>query len=352
VCHDHYFDTREQGTAVLTPPGIAVSPRPVSEANAVCEMPVVHRPLARDHAVRSQAALAPVSRSTPWGVDSEVAPLREVLLCGPDHWAFVEAANAVAKAAAAEGRVFDREVAKRQHRALVSIFEREGVNVGWLPLLPSQAAQVYARDSSFMTPWGVVVSLMQADCRRGEYAAVISYCQQHNIPIWKMVTDGSLEGGDVHVAKPGKILIGYSQCRTTKAGAQQVLNWFSEKNWAGKLIYIDPHFLHLDLLFCMVDFNTAIICTDVMPPSKVDEIVNFLEIDNIIRSTYSEAMKLLGNVLTLGNRKVIIHQDLANANLVSQLKVFGFTALEVDLSSFIFDGGGPHCLSMPYRRDM
>ena len=81
------------------------------------------------------------------------------------------------------------------------------------------------------------------------------------------------------------------------------------------------------------------------------EIVNFLEIKNVVGASNKQAMKLLCNVLALGDRKVIIQKDSDNASLVKQLKDYGFAAIEVDLSSFTLDGGGPHCLAMSYRRD-
>jgi N-dimethylarginine dimethylaminohydrolase len=92
-------------------------------------------------------------------------------------------------------------------------------------------------------------------------------------------------------------------------------------------------------------------CTDGFSREQFDEIVNFLEIKNVVRANYKQAMKLLCNVLALGNRKVIMHQDGENADLVRQLGKYGYEALEVDLSSFTSDGGGPHCLAMSYRRD-
>ena len=160
-----------------------------------------------------------------------------------------------------------------------------------------------------------------------------------------------MEGGDVHVAKPGKLLIGHSGVRTTLNGAMQVLSWFEEKGWQGKLIHIEPDFLHLDLLFCMADVDTAIICTEVFSSEKVKEIAEFLEIKNLVQASKMQAMKLLCNVLALGDRKVIIQKDADNASLLEQLKDYGFAAIEVDLSSFTLDGGGPHCLTMSYRRD-
>ena len=303
------------------------------------------------NALRDATADPAVIKPVDWGIDSEVGRLREIILCAPDHWGIDKNANAVVKAAVARGVEFDVETAKQQHRNLVSALEREGIAVRWLPQLKSQISQTYTRDSSFMTPWGIVVCRMQAECRRGEYAAVIDFCRQHNVPIWKTVTEGTVEGGDVHVAKPGKLLIGYSEVRTTRNGAMQVLDWFAEKGWAGKLVPINPDFLHLDLLFCMVDSDTAIMCTDGFSREQFDEIVNFLEIKNVVRANCKQAMKLLCNVLALGNRKVIMHQDDDNGDLVRQLEKYGYETLKVDLSSFTSDGGGPHCLAMSYRRD-
>ncbi len=303
------------------------------------------------NALRNSTANSPVIKPVDWGINSEVGRLREIILCAPDHWGIDKNANAVVKAAVARGVEFDVETAKQQHRNFVSALEREGVVVRWLPQLKSQISQTYTRNSSFMTPWGIVVCRMQAECRQDEYAAVIEFCRQHNVPIWKTVTEGTVEGGDVHVAKPGKLLIGYSEVRTTRNGAMQVLDWFAEKGWAGKLVPINPDFLHLDLLFCMVDSDTAIMCTDGFSREQFDEIVNFLEIKNVVRANCKQAMKLLCNVLALGNRKVIMHQDDDNADLVRQLEKYGYETLKVDLSSFTSDGGGPHCLAMSYRRD-
>jgi arginine deiminase len=288
-----------------------------------------------------------------WGADSETAPLREVLLCAPDHFVWTPEGNTVSKEVAADrAKAFDLGRAKREHADLAAALTCEGVAIRRLTPIKSQASQTFTRDSSFMTPWGAVICQMKADFRRGEYAAVIDCFQAHGVPIWKMVTDGSLEGGDVHVAKPGQLLVGFSGTRTTEAGALQVKEWFGTKGWSTRLIYFDPHFLHLDLLFCMVSDDTAILCTDVLAPEKVDEIVNFLAIKNVVRSTYRQAINLVGNVLSLGNRKVIIHKHGENAGIVKQLAALGFAAIEVDLTMFVLDGGGPHCLTMGLRRDM
>ena len=298
----------------------------------------------------SPEAEPPLDKPVQWGVQLRGRAATRSPLCKPDYWAIDSNANAVTQPPSTPASTLTW---KPQSASIANLqaLEREGVIIRWLPELPSQISQTYTRDLSFMTPWGVVVTQMQAEVRRGEYLAIVDYCQRRNIPIWNKVTAGTLEGGDVHVAKPGKLLIGYSQGRTTKDGAMQVLNWFAEKGWDGRLIQIDPHFLHLDLLFCMVDADTAILCRDGLSNSQIDEIVHFLELKHVIYATYKQAMRLLCNVLALGNRKVIMHQDADNVDLVRQLKEFRYEALEVDLSSFTSDGGGPHCLAMSYRRD-
>ena len=200
-------------------------------------MPSSGRPWTFSTALRSRIADMPVLKPVPWGTDFEVGQLRDVILCAPDHWGIDKNANAVVKAAVAKGVKFDLETAKRQHRNFVSALEREGIAIRWLPQLKCQISQTYTGEIlSLTTPWGVVVCRMQAECRQDEYAAVIEFCRQHNVPIWKTVTEGTVEGGDVHVAKPRKLLIGHSGVRTTLNGAMQVLSWFEEKGWQGKLI--------------------------------------------------------------------------------------------------------------------
>jgi arginine deiminase len=288
-----------------------------------------------------------------WGVDSEFAPLREVAVCAPEHLSSSAEPHAGAKTIFADKQKrFDPARAKRQHRVLTATLAGEGATLRWLPLIKSQAAQTYTRDPFFMTPWGAVINLMHGENRRAEYVAAIEFCREQKIPIWRMVTDGTVEGGDVHLAKPGKILIGHSGYWTTEKGALQVAHWFLEKKWKAKIVYLDPHFLHLDLLFSMVREDAAIICTEVLSPSVVEQIVKFLGIKHVVRASYRQATKLLCNVVTLGNGRLIMHKDPDNSDLIRQLRGIGINTIELDLSMFVLHGGGPHCLTMPLRREM
>ncbi len=79
---------------------------------------------------------------------------------------------------------------------------------------PNLPYQVYARDSSFMTPYGAVITNMANWWRRGENFAAIRTYQSMGIPIYDMITAGHFEGGDFNVIEPGCVLIGCGGERT------------------------------------------------------------------------------------------------------------------------------------------
>ena len=81
-----------------------------------------------------------------------------------------------------------------------------------------------------------------------------------------------LEGGDVHLIKPGVAAISVSGNRTSLAGAEQAKTWFEAKGWECRLIPIAEHFLHLDLLMSMVNDRLALVCTDVLEDDVIDQL--------------------------------------------------------------------------------
>ena len=68
---------------------------------------------------------------------------------------------------------------------------------------PHLPYQVFARDSSVMTPSGAIVTQPAQRWRRGEYAPVIRFYQDSGIPIAHMITAGSLGGRRRHDRRAG-----------------------------------------------------------------------------------------------------------------------------------------------------
>jgi N-dimethylarginine dimethylaminohydrolase len=280
-----------------------------------------------------------------WGCDSDTGVLRDVALRSPEHFRWF-GANAVAKETLRKGIAFDRDVAIEQHRGFVRAFEDAGVTVHLTEADPALQYSVYTRDPAIVTPWGVLIGQMYREQRRGEVTPHVQFHNSIDLPIWKWVTAGSLEGGDVHLIKPGVAAIGVSGNRTSNEGAEQAKAWFEAEGWECRLIPIAEHFLHLDLLISMVNERLALVCTEVLE----DEVVDWLKGHGItpIPTTYKEAMRLACNCLAIGNDRVISSEEAGDVN--ARMRAHGITVIAPPLTMFTLAGGGPRCLSQPLKR--
>jgi N-dimethylarginine dimethylaminohydrolase len=104
-----------------------------------------------------------------WGIDNDCLRLHDVLLGEPDHfqWRPISAlARRTFENLDALGIKYDHQKAMAQHRAMVDIYEENGVKVHFLEADEGLPCSVYARDSSAMTPWGALITSIQTPYRR------------------------------------------------------------------------------------------------------------------------------------------------------------------------------------------
>ena len=87
---------------------------------------------------------------------------------------------------------------------MVDAYRQAGVNVHLLDARDELPYAVYARDSNFMTPFGAVVTQLANPRRRGEYANVLRFYLEHEIPVYDLVSAGNFEGGDFNMIEPGR----------------------------------------------------------------------------------------------------------------------------------------------------
>ena len=157
--------------------------------------------------------------SSRWGVDSEYGRLTDVLLCPPGQLPLAATSVDLPGARSSAGHRFDRRARSRASTPSWSRpTRRQGCTAHLLEPDPALPYQVFARDSSVMTPWGAFVTQPKQWWRRGEYAPVIRFYTGRDIPIWRMITAGALEGGDVMIVEPGCVVIGNGEERTGARG--------------------------------------------------------------------------------------------------------------------------------------
>jgi len=282
-----------------------------------------------------------------WTIDSETGVLRDVLLCRPDNYEWIPS-NDIARRSLDAGGQADRQALMAQYAEMESALDTAGVARHYLTPTEGAPYQIYTRDSSQMTPWGVMITQMERPQRRGELGEILSFYETLGVPRWKVASAGNVEGGDIHVIGRKLMAVGYSGGRTEKAGALQLVGWFRAQGWEAIAVPFAEHFLHLDVIFCMLNQELAVACTDVLP----DEFLTWLAGHGIrcIPTTYKEAMEQMAcNVLALGKDRIISPYHCTRVN--AAIRAEGIEVLAPHLDQFAQGGGSIHCMTMPLRRD-
>ena len=278
-------------------------------------------------------------------VDSEYGRLDSVLLANPRHLALLPC-NSVSSEAIRDGKQSCQTRAIRQHAGLVTALKAEGVEVRLVPADTGLPDLAFTRDTSLMTPWGLIGLRPTVAHRSREVDVVLEAAKASGVPVLGRIERGRIEGGDVAMIRPGLLAIGVSGDRTDDNGANALARIYQRSGWEVIRVRLDPHFLHLDTVFCMVDRDLAIACTDVLDDAFLARLEK-LGIE-LLPLGYKEARVLGCNLLSLGDKRVLTSGTCSRAD--AELAVRGYRSIAVDLSEFTMCGGGVHCLTMPLRR--
>jgi N-dimethylarginine dimethylaminohydrolase len=282
-----------------------------------------------------------------WGVDSEYGVLRDVLLCPPENFRWL-ATSAITRATLESGRRLDPAAAAAQHAELVSAYEDAGVRCHFLEPDPALPYQVFARDSSVMTPWGSFVTAPKQAWRRGEYASVVRFHQDAGIPIWRMASAGAIEGGDVMIVEPGTVVIGTGEERTEYEAAKQLAAFFEEEGWEARVEPIPGVFVHIDVLMAVLAEKLVAVCVEYLSAG----LLRWLKGRDyeLIEVPASDAWTLGVNALSLGDGRVLTGAGARALN--EQMAARGLELLAPELEMFTLGGGSAHCLGQALRRDL
>jgi N-dimethylarginine dimethylaminohydrolase len=281
-----------------------------------------------------------------WGVDSEYGRLRDVLVGPIDHFSW-RGGNAVAQRSERVGLKFDFKTACAQYDEMLDAYRQADVSIHLLPPDPLLPYQIFARDSSAMTPWGAVILQTQKPYRRGEYAACIQFYLDKEIPIYDCITAGNLEGGDFMVLKPGVAACGYSGERSIEPAVMQIKSWFEAEGWEMHTYEFDSHFLHLDVQMGMLAEGLAVVCVEAVEPELIDWLKS--KSIRVIPVPYSDAMQLGTNVVALGDERVLV--PASSKNLIAACRAHGLKVYDPDVSMISNGGGAVHCMCQALKRD-
>ncbi len=285
-----------------------------------------------------------------WGLDNQTGILTDVLLGAPDNLDWLPI-NSIARMALRNrtklGTTWSKERALTQWRAMADAYVGAGVRVHLVEADPGLTHSVYTRDSTFMTPWGPVVTAIQTEARRRDYAVVARTYERLGIPIWNWVTAGYFEGGDFGIIEPGRVLLGYTQDRSTEEGAEQVRGWLEREGWEALTVPLGPQFVHLDAVVVMLAAKLALVCEDALERYVLD----WFDASGIRRVpvSYRECVQLGGNLVSLGGGRIL--SMAANTTVNARLRAEGLDVVEIEYDQMALCGGGVHCSCHELRRD-
>ena len=283
-----------------------------------------------------------------WGADCEYGVLKDVLLGPADHYRWLKTSS-VSKKSIRRNYQFDADVAKAQHREMITAYESAGVAVHLHDADEALQYQIFARDSSVMTPYGAIITNMANWWRRGENFRAIETYARLGIPIYDYVTAGTFEGGDFNVIEPGTVLIGWEgdEGRSQEQGAQQLKSWFEKEGWEVKLTDLDPFYVHIDLMVVMLAPKLAAVCLESTDP----EVVSWLKSKHIeiISVPFQDTLDLGCNVVALGKDRILLPKT--SLVLKEKARAHGLEIFDPDVSMITPGGGGVHCMCQALRRE-
>ena len=292
----------------------------------------------------------PTQESSPaaiarFGAQSMTAPLRDVLVRGPDE---------------AFGRAFDEPVhgfrhpvalaeARRQHEAFCSLLTALGVGVHQLEGEGLGPDAVYTYDSLVVTDRGAIPLRSGKPSRLGEERAAEAWTDAAGIPtLGRIGAPGTVDGGDCFWLRPDVFCIGRS-LRTNRAGAAQLaglvggnVETFDLPYWRGP-----AELVHLLSVISPVSDELAVVFAPLLP-AGLHELLSELGVRTL--AVDEQEFETLGcNVLAVRPGVVVLaegNRRIATALALAGCEVHTFHASEIGLNG----NGGPTCLTRPIWR--
>lgn len=240
-----------------------------------------------------------------------------------------------------------------EHAQFVELLGSRGARVDMLPSGPGTSlSAIYARDSSIVSPSGVIIGKPANPPRLAEADLVESVYTEMGLPIAGRITgDGLLEGGDVMWIDERTIAVAHG-CRTNAEGIRQMSEILGPDidvivvglpYWEGPSICV-----HLMSFISPLAADLALVYPRLMPvPFReylLDRGMRFVEVPD---EEYDPGLAC--NVLALepGVCLAIERNTITRSRLeAAGCEVLTYPGEEISVKG----GGGPTCLTRPFLR--
>ncbi len=226
-----------------------------------------------------------------------------------------------------------------QQKRFAEVLEEHGVEIIWAEKQDNCPNQINTRDIAFVAGDTLVVCRMKEEIRKDEIKGIKSLLDSVETPVIKAAS-GIIEGGDV-VIDNGVIYAGISS-RSDYDGVGWLEKNFSDK-FLIKPVELSTGLLHLDVVFNVVDSNTAIVYEE-----GIKNIKTLSSAYELIKVGRTEQENLAVNTITVEPGLIICESR--NHLVAGKLRSMGSKVIPIDYSEFTKIGGSFRCSTCPLVR--
>lgn len=276
----------------------------------------------------------PTPRPLPWG--------SAYLMVEPDHFRVDYAINPYMDPADQPDPVRSRA----QWLALVEALRSAGARVETLPQRADAPDMVYAMNLGLAVSdrhgaARAVMSHMRHPERRMETGTAGAWFEAAGFATTYVGRDGvgaHLEAGDVFPFR-GELVAGYGP-RTEELALKHLALELDVRVRGLRITH--PGMYHLDLAFCPLDADRAIVCPDAFDAASAAALLELVPEPLVI--TEREALTFCANSVVVGSTLVM---PACPDRVRARLEAWGFEVVLVDVGEFHKGGGSVRCLTNP-----
>ena len=230
---------------------------------------------------------------------------------------------------------------RAQWLAIVAAIEAAGGRVAVLPQLPDAPDMVYAMNLGLALGDRAVLSHMRYAQRRMETPAAGTWFSDHGFGLRTIGRDGvgaHFEAGDAFAWR-GELVVGYGP-RTEELALKHLALDLGVS--VRGLRITNPGMYHLDIGFCPLDENRAMVCPAAYDEASADALLALVPEPLVL--TEEEALTFCANSIVIGRTVVM---PACPDRVRAELERWGFEIVVVGVGEFLKGGGAIRCLTNP-----
>ncbi|GIU84994.1 MAG: amidinotransferase [Acidimicrobiales bacterium] len=262
------------------------------------------------------------------------------LMCPPDHFDVVYEINPWMRRTVK----VDRTLARRQWECFVSTLRASGAEVEELTPVPGLPDLVFCANAGIVSGRIFVPARFRHAERRPETPVVVEWFERRGYELVHLPDDLYQEGAGDALPFGGVLVCGYRQ-RSDARAATFLSEVLSVPTRSVELV--DPRLYHLDLVFCPLDAQSALVAPTGLDRWGVRVLTDL--VPDPIMLTADEALSFCANSVVVSDVVLMPH---CTNRLRAELELRGFDVRVVTVGEFEKAGGALRCLTLAMDLDL